>query len=135
MEHLFSPLFLLPLHSLWRNALNGNINKRVWCSGSIRVSKTFDGSSNLSTRAIWASWSAPCCFSGNAVFLITMDKLSNYFRTTIEEMRYNVTWPSTTELQKSAGLVLIGSLIFAVVVGVMDISFESVLKAFYNSFR
>ena len=64
-----------------------------------------------------------------------MDKLSNYFRATIEEMRYNVTWPSTTELQKSAGLVLIGSLIFAVVVGIMDISFESVLKAFYNSFR
>jgi preprotein translocase subunit SecE len=64
-----------------------------------------------------------------------MDKLSNYFRTTIEEMRYNVTWPSTTELQKSAGLVLIGSLVFAVVVGVMDISFESILKAFYNSFR
>ncbi|WP_233254132.1 preprotein translocase subunit SecE [Hymenobacter sedentarius] len=64
-----------------------------------------------------------------------MDKLSNYFRTTIEEMRYNVTWPSTTELQKSAGLVLIGSLVFAVVVGVMDISFETVLKAFYNSFR
>ena len=68
-------------------------------------------------------------------FLQAMDKLSNYFRATIEEMRYNVTWPSTTELQKSAGLVLIGSLIFAVVVGVMDISFESVLKAFYNSFR
>ena len=68
-------------------------------------------------------------------FTQAMDKLSNYFRATIEEMRYNVTWPSTTELQKSAGLVLIGSLIFAVVVGIMDISFESVLKAFYNSFR
>ena len=25
---------------------------RVWCNGSIRVSKTLDGSSNLSTRAI-----------------------------------------------------------------------------------
>ncbi len=64
-----------------------------------------------------------------------MDKLSNYFRETIEEMRYNVTWPTATELQKSAGLVLIGSLVFAVVVGAMDITFESLLKAFYNSFR
>ena len=64
-----------------------------------------------------------------------MDKLSNYFRATVEEMRYNVTWPSTTELQKSAGLVLIGSLIFAVVVGNMDISFDTLLKAFYNAFR
>ena len=63
-----------------------------------------------------------------------MDKLSNYFRATIEEMRYNVTWPTSTELQKSAGLVLVGSLIFAVVVGVMDVTFDSLLRAFYNSF-
>jgi preprotein translocase subunit SecE len=63
-----------------------------------------------------------------------MAKLNNYFRDTIEEMRYNVTWPSTTELQKSAGLVLIGSLVFAAVVGLMDVSFNSVLQAFYTSF-
>ena len=64
----------------------------------------------------------------------TMAKLNNYFRDTIEEMRYNVTWPSTTELQKSAGLVLIGSLVFAAVVGLMDVSFNSALNAFYQSF-
>ena len=63
-----------------------------------------------------------------------MAKLNNYFRDTIEEMRYNVTWPSTTELQKSAGLVLIGSLVFAAVVGLMDVSFSSALSAFYQSF-
>lgn len=64
-----------------------------------------------------------------------MDKLSKYFRDTIEEMRYKVTWQSFEELQKSAGMVLIGSLAFAVVVGLMDVTFESLLKAFYNSFR
>jgi len=63
-----------------------------------------------------------------------MAKLNNYFRDTIEEMRYNVTWPSTTELQKSAGLVLLGSLVFAAVVGLMDVSFNSALNAFYQSF-
>ena len=63
-----------------------------------------------------------------------MANLNNYFRDTVEEMRYNVTWPSTTELQKSAGLVLIGSLIFAAVVGLMDVSFNSALSAFYQSF-
>ena len=63
-----------------------------------------------------------------------MAKLNNYFRDTIEEMRYNVTWPSTTELQKSAGLVLLGSLVFAAVVGLMDVSFNSILNAFYQSF-
>ncbi|MGI4873339.1 MAG: preprotein translocase subunit SecE [Janthinobacterium lividum] len=63
-----------------------------------------------------------------------MAKLSTYFRDTIEEMRYNVTWPSTTELQKSAGLVLIGSLVFAAVVGLMDVTFNTALDAFYKSF-
>ena len=63
-----------------------------------------------------------------------MAKLNNYFRDTVEEMRYNVTWPSTTELQKSAGLVLLGSLVFAAVVGLMDVSFNSALNAFYNTF-
>ena len=50
-------------------------------------------------------------------------------------MRYKVTWPSLEELQKSAGLVLLGSLVFAVVVGVMDVIFKEGLEAFYNSFR
>ena len=63
-----------------------------------------------------------------------MAKLSTYFRETVEEMRYNVTWSSTAELQKSAGLVLIGSLVFAAVVGLMDVSFNSILQAFYQSF-
>jgi len=63
-----------------------------------------------------------------------MAKLSTYFRDTVEEMRYNVTWPSTAELQKSAGLVLIGSLVFAAVVGVMDVAFNETLQAFYTSF-
>ncbi|WP_400193458.1 preprotein translocase subunit SecE [Hymenobacter sp. B81] len=64
-----------------------------------------------------------------------MDKLTKYFRDTVEEMRYKTTWPTFAELQKSAGMVLIGSIAFAIVVGLMDVSFESLLKAFYNSFR
>lgn len=64
-----------------------------------------------------------------------MSKLTNYFRETSEEMRYKVTWPSLEELQKSAGLVLIGSLVFAVVVGVMDVAFSKSLEVFYTSFR
>ncbi|SHK29504.1 preprotein translocase subunit SecE [Hymenobacter psychrotolerans DSM 18569] len=64
-----------------------------------------------------------------------MDKKPNYFRDTVEEMRYKVTWPSFEELQKSAGLVLIGSLVFAAVVGLMDVVFKTGLEAFYNSFH
>jgi len=64
-----------------------------------------------------------------------MSKLTKYFRDTTEEMRYKVTWPSFEELQKSAGLVLIGSLVFAAVVGLMDVVFNKSLDVFYNSFR
>jgi preprotein translocase subunit SecE len=64
-----------------------------------------------------------------------MSKLTNYIRETTEEMRYKVTWPSFEELQKSAGLVLLGSLIFAAIVGLMDLVFNTGLEAFYNSFR
>jgi preprotein translocase subunit SecE len=64
-----------------------------------------------------------------------MSKLTKYFRETSEEMRYKVTWPSLEELQKSAGLVLIGSLLFAAVVGIMDVAFSKSLEAFYTSFR
>ncbi|GGE97743.1 MULTISPECIES: preprotein translocase subunit SecE [Hymenobacter] len=64
-----------------------------------------------------------------------MSKLTKYFRDTTEEMRYKVTWPSLEELQKSAGLVLIGSLVFAAVVGLMDVVFNKSLEVFYNSFR
>jgi len=64
-----------------------------------------------------------------------MSKLTKYISDTTEEMRYKVTWPTASELQKSAGLVLLGSLVFAAVVGIMDIIFKTGLEAFYNSFR
>jgi preprotein translocase subunit SecE len=63
-----------------------------------------------------------------------MDKLSGYLKETIEEMRFNVSWPTATELQKNAGLVLVGTLVFALVVGVMDFTFDKSLTYFYNSF-
>ena len=63
-----------------------------------------------------------------------MDKVKSYLNETIEELRYKVTWPEFSQLQKSSGHVLIGSLIFAIVVGVMDFVFDKSLTFFYNSF-
>ena len=40
----------------------------------------------------------------------------------------------TQELQKNAGLVLAGTVAFALVVGVMDFIFDKGLTYFYNSF-
>jgi preprotein translocase subunit SecE len=63
-----------------------------------------------------------------------MDKVKNYLNETVNELRYNVTWPEFTQLQKSSGYVLIGSMIFALVVGAMDFVFDKSLTFFYNSF-
>jgi len=63
-----------------------------------------------------------------------MSKVTTYINDTVEEMRDRVSWPSYSELQSSSVLVLIGSLIFALVVGAMDFLFDSGLTWFYNQF-
>ncbi|MFD2512869.1 preprotein translocase subunit SecE [Pontibacter locisalis] len=63
-----------------------------------------------------------------------MSKVRNYVSETVEEMRDKVSWPSYSELQNSSVLVLIGSLIFALIVGAMDFVFDSGLTWFYNQF-
>ncbi len=63
-----------------------------------------------------------------------MSKVTNYINETVEEMKQRVSWPSYSELQNSSVLVLIGSLIFALIVGAMDFFFDSGLTWFYNQF-
>jgi len=47
---------------------------------------------------------------------------------------HKVSWPSWSELQSSAIVVSIASLIIAIVVYLMDISFQTILKQFYTLF-
>lgn len=63
-----------------------------------------------------------------------MSKVTTYINDTVEEMRDKVSWPTYAELQRSSVLVLIGSLIFALVVGAMDFVFDTGLTWFYNQF-
>lgn len=63
-----------------------------------------------------------------------MSKVKGYIDETVDEMKNKVSWPSYTELQRSSILVLIGSLIFALVVGAMDFVFDSTLSWFYDQF-
>jgi preprotein translocase subunit SecE len=63
-----------------------------------------------------------------------MEKLTKFFNNTVEEMRFKVSWPTYGELQKSSVLVLVGSLVFAVIVGAMDLVYDSTLEWFYNQF-
>lgn len=63
-----------------------------------------------------------------------MKKLVNYFSETYDELINKVSWPSWSDLQNSAVVVSIASLIIAAVVYLMDMAFSSVLSQFYKLF-
>jgi preprotein translocase subunit SecE len=58
----------------------------------------------------------------------------NYFKISYDEWMHKVSWPSWSELQNSAIVVSVASLIIAIVVYLMDISFSSILERFYGLF-
>ena len=63
-----------------------------------------------------------------------MEKVKNYLLESIDEVRNKVSWPKFNELQSSAILVLVASLIFALVIGVIDLGFKNALSWFYREF-
>lgn len=63
-----------------------------------------------------------------------MEKVKSYILDSIDEIRSKVTWPKFAELQSSAILVLVASLIFAIVIGMIDLGFKNALEFFYKEF-
>ena len=63
-----------------------------------------------------------------------MKKFINYVKECYNELVNKVSWPTWKELQSSAVVVSIASLIIALVVYLMDKSFETLLEAFYRMF-
>lgn len=63
-----------------------------------------------------------------------MKKFVNYVKECYNELVNKVSWPTWKELQSSAVVVSIASLIIALVVYLMDKSFETLLEAFYRIF-
>jgi preprotein translocase subunit SecE len=59
-------------------------------------------------------------------------KMFNYAKESYDELLHKVSWPTWSELQSSAIVVSIASLIIAFVVYLMDISFSNLLKGFYT---
>ena len=62
-----------------------------------------------------------------------MASVVQFVKESYEEMTQKVTWPTWGELQNSAVLVLIASLIIGVVIFAMDKGANFVLDAFYKS--
>lgn len=63
-----------------------------------------------------------------------MKKFINYVKECYKELVEKTTWPTWKELQSSAIVVSIASLIIALMVYLMDKSFETLLEAFYRVF-
>ena len=61
-----------------------------------------------------------------------MRKLINYFKESYSEMTKKVSWPTWSKLQSSAIVVMVASVIFAVVVFVMDFAFQNLMTAIYT---
>ena len=63
-----------------------------------------------------------------------MKKFINYVKECYTELVQKVSWPTWKELQSSAVVVSIASLIIALVVYLMDKTFETLLETFYRIF-
>jgi len=61
-----------------------------------------------------------------------MRKIIDYFKDSYNELVHKVTWPTWKELQNSAIVVMIASLIFALVIAAMDLSFQKILEGIYK---
>jgi len=62
------------------------------------------------------------------------NKIVNYAKESYDELMNKVSWPSWSELQNSAVVVSIASLIIALVVFGIDIILENVIEQIYHIF-
>jgi preprotein translocase subunit SecE len=63
-----------------------------------------------------------------------MNKVVSFIKESYDEMVHKVSWPKSKELQSSAVLVLVASLIFALFVGLIDLVLKSGMEAIYRYF-
>ena len=59
---------------------------------------------------------------------------SSYTKDSFDELLHKVTWPTWDELQNSAVVVAIASLIIALIVYIMDTVFSELMQLFYSFF-
>ena len=57
----------------------------------------------------------------------------NYVKESYNELVHKVTWPTFAQLQNSTVVVMVASLIFAIVILAMDISFENIMEDNYRT--
>lgn len=61
-----------------------------------------------------------------------MNRIALYLKESYNELTKKVSWPTWSQLQGSAILVMVASVIIAVVVFLMDFAFENIMKTIYK---
>jgi preprotein translocase subunit SecE len=61
-----------------------------------------------------------------------MSKVSIELKEAYTELTKKVTWPTWAQLQNSAIVVMVTTLIFAVLIFLMDLAFKNIMTAIYN---
>jgi preprotein translocase subunit SecE len=60
--------------------------------------------------------------------------VKGYIEETVNELLHKVSWPTWSELQSSAIVVAIASVMIAIVIYIMDKSFSTVMGTLYRMF-
>ena len=63
-----------------------------------------------------------------------MAKIGTYIKESTDELLNKVSWPTWSELQSSAVIVLVASVIFAIIIYLMDTTFSNLMKFIYGLF-
>ena len=61
-------------------------------------------------------------------------KIKTYFEETWNELIHKVSWPTWSELQNSAVIVMIGTVIISIIIFAMDLSFRNIMEMVYSLF-
>ena len=63
-----------------------------------------------------------------------MSKIKKYFQEVYSELMHKVSWPTWKELQSSSIVVMIASIIIALIIAAMDLTFRNLMQAIYGMF-
>ena len=61
-----------------------------------------------------------------------MEKVTTFIKLSADEMKNKVSWPAYRALQSSSVLVLVATMIFALLIFLMDKTFEGFMNWFYD---
>lgn len=64
-----------------------------------------------------------------------MSKFRAYVDEITDELNHKVSWPTWSELQSSAIVVLVATIITALIILGMDLTFDKVMNLFYSLFQ